>query len=58
MNIARGGVCNQDDLYRALISKKIGMALLDVTDPEPLPYNYSFVKYKKRLFVAKYTENI
>jgi glyoxylate/hydroxypyruvate reductase len=37
INIARGAICNHDDLYIALEKGVIAMALLDVTEPEPLP---------------------
>ena len=37
VNTARGGVIDQAALYRALKSKSIFAAGLDVTDPEPLP---------------------
>ncbi|KAH8419270.1 hypothetical protein KR222_002065, partial [Zaprionus bogoriensis] len=37
VNIARGKIVNQNDLYEALKSKRIFAAGLDVMDPEPLP---------------------
>ncbi|XP_076446040.1 glyoxylate reductase/hydroxypyruvate reductase-like [Babylonia areolata] len=37
INISRGAVVNQEDLYAALTSGTIGAAGLDVTTPEPLP---------------------
>ena len=37
INVARGKVVNQDDLYETLLNKKIRGAGLDVFDPEPLP---------------------
>ncbi len=37
INIARGEVCNEQDLIQALQEKRIGGAALDVHDPEPLP---------------------
>ncbi|XP_068150953.1 uncharacterized protein [Drosophila tropicalis] len=36
VNIGRGKIVNQDDLYEALKSNRIFAAGLDVTDPEPL----------------------
>uniref|UniRef100_H2Z0K6 D-isomer specific 2-hydroxyacid dehydrogenase NAD-binding domain-containing protein n=1 Tax=Ciona savignyi TaxID=51511 RepID=H2Z0K6_CIOSA len=40
VNIARGGVVNQDDLYDALSRNVIRGAGLDVTTPEPLPTDH------------------
>ena len=40
VNIARGDVVKQDDLVAALEAKSIEAALLDVTDPEPLPEDH------------------
>jgi len=40
VNVARGKVVNQDDLYETLKNKKIRGAGLDVTNPEPLPSNH------------------
>ena len=40
VNIARGTVVDQDALVAALQAKTIGAALLDVTDPEPLPKDH------------------
>ena len=40
VNIARGDVVKQDDLVAALQAKTIEAALLDVTDPEPLPEDH------------------
>lgn len=37
INIARGGVVDQDALVAALQQRRIGGAFLDVTTPEPLP---------------------
>ena len=37
INMGRGNVVNSNDLCQALIEGKIAGALLDVTDPEPLP---------------------
>ncbi|XP_049302525.1 glyoxylate reductase/hydroxypyruvate reductase [Bactrocera dorsalis] len=39
VNIARGGVVNQQDLYEALKTNQIFAAGLDVMTPEPLPPN-------------------
>ncbi len=40
VNIARGDVVKQDELVAALEAKSIEAALLDVTDPEPLPEDH------------------
>ncbi|QPC97928.1 D-2-hydroxyacid dehydrogenase [Qipengyuania soli] len=40
VNIARGDVVDQDALVSALEKKSIEAALLDVTDPEPLPADH------------------
>lgn len=40
INVARGKVVKQDDLYNALKNKQIRGAGLDVTDPEPLPSDH------------------
>ena len=37
VNIARGAVCNEADLIRALAEKRIAGAALDVFHQEPLP---------------------
>ena len=40
VNIARGDVVDQEALVAALQQQKIEAALLDVTDPEPLPEDH------------------
>lgn len=44
INTARGAVINQEHLIKALQSKQIGGAGLDVTDPEPLPLDSPLLK--------------
>nr|XP_019584823.1 PREDICTED: glyoxylate reductase/hydroxypyruvate reductase [Rhinolophus sinicus] len=46
VNISRGDVVNQDDLYQALTSGQIAAAGLDVTTPEPLPTNHPLLTLK------------
>ncbi|KAM9207281.1 glyoxylate reductase/hydroxypyruvate reductase isoform 2-T3 [Dugong dugon] len=46
VNISRGDVVNQDDLYQALASGHIAAAGLDVTTPEPLPTNHPLLTLK------------
>ncbi len=40
INIARGPVIDHEALYTALEEERIAGAILDVTDPEPLPANH------------------
>ncbi|MBU0668659.1 MAG: D-2-hydroxyacid dehydrogenase, partial [Alphaproteobacteria bacterium] len=40
VNIARGDVIDQTALIEALLAKSIEAAVLDVTDPEPLPADH------------------
>jgi Phosphoglycerate dehydrogenase and related dehydrogenases len=40
VNVARGGVVDTDALVAALRWNSIGGAVLDVTDPEPLPADH------------------
>ncbi len=37
MNIARGGLVDQDALLAALADGRVGAAVLDVVEPQPLP---------------------
>ncbi|KAH1025047.1 glyoxylate reductase/hydroxypyruvate reductase [Dendroctonus ponderosae] len=46
INTSRGGVVDQDALVRALESKTIWGAGLDVTTPEPLPLDHPLFKLK------------
>lgn len=43
VNISRGGVVQQDDLYHALKNGKIRAAALDVMIPEPLPKDHQLL---------------
>lgn len=49
VNIARGELIDQDALVRALESKRIAGAGLDVTTPEPLPPNHPLWRFKQVL---------
>ena len=40
VNVARGTLVDQDALADALGARRIAAALLDVTDPEPLPRDH------------------
>jgi glyoxylate/hydroxypyruvate reductase len=42
INVGRGGHLNQQDLLQALQEGKVGRAILDVCDPEPLPAGHPF----------------
>ncbi|XP_043915517.1 glyoxylate reductase/hydroxypyruvate reductase-like [Protopterus annectens] len=46
INISRGVVVNQDDLYQALATGQIAAAGLDVTTPEPLPTSHPLLTLK------------
>lgn len=46
VNISRGAVVNQEDLYEALHSGQIAAAGLDVTTPEPLPTSHPLLTLK------------
>ncbi|XP_043421556.1 glyoxylate reductase/hydroxypyruvate reductase isoform X1 [Prionailurus bengalensis] len=46
VNISRGDVVNQDDLYQALAGGQIAAAGMDVTTPEPLPTNHPLLTLK------------
>lgn len=45
LNVARGGLLVQEDLLVALASGQLAAAMLDVTDPEPLPAGHPFYSH-------------
>lgn len=45
LNVARGGHLAQEDLLEALDSGQLEAAMLDVTDPEPLPASHPFYSH-------------
>lgn len=47
INIARGGLLDQQALLEALNDGRIGLASLDVTDPEPLPDGHPLYHHPK-----------
>ncbi|EJM70367.1 phosphoglycerate dehydrogenase-like oxidoreductase [Pseudomonas sp. GM50] len=47
INIARGGLLDHGALLEALDSATIGLASLDVTDPEPLPEGHPFYTHPR-----------
>jgi len=47
VNIARGGLVDQDALRRALDSGQVGLATLDCVEPEPLPEGHWLYAHEK-----------
>jgi phosphoglycerate dehydrogenase-like enzyme len=47
VNVARGGLVDQDALLEGLESGQIGAASLDVTDPEPLPTGHPLYSHPR-----------
>ncbi len=47
INIARGGLVDQDALLKALDNGPLGFASLDVTEPEPLPDGHPLYSHPK-----------
>jgi len=57
VNIARGGLLDQQALLEALDSGLIGRASLDVTEPEPLPNDHPLYHHP-RVFLSPHTSAI
>ncbi|MDR6711055.1 phosphoglycerate dehydrogenase-like enzyme [Pseudomonas hunanensis] len=57
INIARGGLLDQQALLEALDSGLIGRASLDVTEPEPLPAGHPLYHHP-RVFLSPHTSAI
>lgn len=47
INIARGGLLDQEALLEALDNGQIGLASLDVTEPEPLPDGHALYSHSR-----------
>jgi phosphoglycerate dehydrogenase-like enzyme len=47
INVARGSLIDQDALREALDAGQIGLASLDVSDPEPLPENHWLYRHPR-----------
>jgi phosphoglycerate dehydrogenase-like enzyme len=47
INVARGGMIDNDAVLRALDAGQLAAATLDVTDPEPLPENHPFYSHPR-----------
>ena len=58
INLARGGICNHDDLYQALSSGQISVALLDVTEPEPLPISHPLHELENCIILPHIATNV
>lgn len=54
INIARGGLLDQQDLLEALEYGWLGRATLDVTEPEPLPAGHPLYRHPK-VFISPHT---
>lgn len=47
INVARGGLIDQEALLEALDRGQVGLASLDVTEPEPLPAGHAFYRHPR-----------
>jgi glyoxylate/hydroxypyruvate reductase A len=57
INVARGGHLVEADLLEALDSQHLSRAILDVTDPEPLPPEHPFWRHP-RVFVTPHVASM
>jgi phosphoglycerate dehydrogenase-like enzyme len=56
VNVARGSLVDTDALVEALASGSLGGAALDVTDPEPLPYDHP-LWHEPRALITPHSAN-
>ena len=47
INVARGALIDDDALLAALDDGRVGLASLDVTHPEPLPFNHAYYRHPR-----------
>ena len=47
INVARGALIDDDALLAALDDGRVGLASLDVTHPEPLPFNHAYYQHPR-----------
>ncbi len=47
LNIARGGLLDQEALLEALDNRQVGLASMGVTEPEPLPGKHSLYAHPR-----------
>lgn len=52
INTARGGIVNEDDLFRALQERRVGGAALDVFEEEPPAADHPLFKLDNAIFTT------